>query len=91
MLNSFGFQDGWIGWIGWILKLVSSTFFSILVNGTPSIPFKYSREIGKGDLLAPFLFIIMAEDLGHMLKAMERENSIKGLWMDHEECPHSHQ
>jgi len=33
MLESFGFDKDWVNWI---LKLTSSAFFYILVNGVPS-------------------------------------------------------
>ena len=36
MLRAFGFLDQWTQWV---MKLVSSTFFSILVNGSPTLPF----------------------------------------------------
>ena len=39
ILDSFGFDQGWVNWI---LNLISSTFFSILVNGVPSRPFSPS-------------------------------------------------
>jgi len=42
MLLAFGFNSHWINWIK---NLTSSAFFSILVNGTPSQPFKASRGI----------------------------------------------
>jgi hypothetical protein len=42
ILDSFGFDQGWVNWI---LNLISSTFFSILVNGVPSRHFSPSRGI----------------------------------------------
>ena len=42
MLKTFGFQYDWIRWIG---NLVSSAFFSILVNGAPSSTFHASRGL----------------------------------------------
>eukprot|EP00253_Pinus_taeda_P008044 PITA_08044 len=40
MLNSFGFSPMWVCWVQ---SLISSTFFSILINGIPSQPFSPSR------------------------------------------------
>ena len=42
ILKVFGFVDEWTNWI---MNLVSSDFFSILVNGSPSCPFNASRGI----------------------------------------------
>jgi hypothetical protein len=73
VLESFGFSSLWVDWI---LKLTSSPFFSILVNGTPSRPFCSTRGIRQGDPLSPFLFVIMAEGLGRYLKAAVLEGSL---------------
>jgi hypothetical protein len=76
VLESFGFDKLWVNWV---LKLTSSAFFSILVNGTPSQPFHSTRGIRQGDPLSPFLFVLMAEGLGRYLKAAVLEGSLKGL------------
>eukprot|EP00253_Pinus_taeda_P011126 PITA_11126 len=77
MLNAFGFSPMWTRWI---MSLITSSFFSILVNGIPSWPFSPSRGIKQGDLLSPFLFVLMAEGLGrhnnsHQLKGLYIHNS----------------
>ena len=43
MLKAFGFYDQWIGWV---MNLVSSSFFSILVNGSLASPFQSEGDIG---------------------------------------------
>jgi len=48
MLNAYGFSPMWVRWI---MSLISSTFFSILVNRIPSKPFSPSRGIQQGFLL----------------------------------------
>ena len=45
ILLSFGFSQDWAQWI---LSLLSSYFFSILVNGSPSSTFSPSRGIHQG-------------------------------------------
>jgi hypothetical protein len=76
LLSTFGFSRDWIQWI---MKLTSSAFFSILVNGVPSQPFSPSIGIRQGDPLSPFLFVIMAEGLGHYITASIEEGSLQGL------------
>ena len=58
---------------------MSSAFFSILINGLPSHPFSASRGIRQGDPLSPFLFIIIAEGLGRLLRDMQNTGQIRGL------------
>jgi ribonuclease HI len=76
VLDAFGFDQGWVSWI---MNLLTSTFFSILINGVPSKPFTPSRGIRQGDPLSPFLFILLAEGLGRYLRAAVLEGSLKGL------------
>jgi hypothetical protein len=76
LLSAFGFSEDWIAWI---MKLTSSSFFSILVNGVPSKPFSPSRGIRQGDPLSPFLFFIMAKGLGCYLSASISNGTLQGL------------
>lgn len=76
ILQAFGFDAAWIRWIS---SLISSTFYSILVNGIPSATFRPTRGIRQGDPLSPFLFVIMVEGLGRSLKAAISEGHLKGL------------
>eukprot|EP00253_Pinus_taeda_P017157 PITA_17157 len=55
-------------WVRWVLALVTSSNFSILVNGSPSETFITSRGLRQGDSLSPFLFILMMEGLGRSIK-----------------------
>jgi hypothetical protein len=61
------------------MNLISSVFFSILVNGVPSQPFSPSRGIRKGDPLSPFLFVIIVKGLGRYIKASIQNGSLQGL------------
>eukprot|EP00253_Pinus_taeda_P008572 PITA_08572 len=76
ILIAFGFDPSWTRWI---LSLLTSTFFSVLINGIPSDTFRPSRGIRQGDPLCPFLFVIIAEGLGCFLKSANINRHLKGL------------
>ena len=54
--------------VRWVMALVTSSRFSILVNGSPSETFIPSRGLRQGYPLSPFLFILMMEGLGQSIK-----------------------
>ena len=76
MLIAFGFDH--IS-VRWVMALVTSSSFSILVNGSPSEIFSSSRGLRQGDPLSSFLFIIMMEGLGRAIKQAKSPRKIKGL------------
>lgn len=61
------------------MALVTSSRFSILLNGSPSKPFNPSRGLKQGDPLSPFQFILMMEGLGQAIKSAKAEGKIQGL------------
>lgn len=76
VLMAFGFAASWVRWI---MSLISSSFFSVLMNGIPSATFQPSRGIRQGDPLSPFLFVIMAESLGRSIRSTQQSFRLKGL------------
>ena len=64
MLWRFGFGEKWCSWIR---ECISSTSFSVLVNGSPSRLFRASRGLRRGNPLSPFLCTIVAEALSALL------------------------
>lgn len=70
MLFRLGFVEKWKRWIRACLH---SSSVLVLVNGSPTREFKMSKGIRRGDPLAPFLFLIVAEGLhGHIRSAVEK-------------------
>jgi len=61
------------------MNLMSSTFFSILVNGVPSSPFSSSRGICQGDSLSPFIFVLIAKGLGRLIKHVVQSQDLRGI------------
>eukprot|EP00253_Pinus_taeda_P031015 PITA_31015 len=61
------------------MALVTTTSFSILLNGAPSNTFTPSRGLRQGDPLSPFLFFLMMEGLGKVIKMENVEGRIQGI------------
>lgn len=76
VLRSFCFDHNRIRWV---VALVSSSSFSILVNGFPSEIFLPSKGLRQGDPLSPFLFIVMMEWLGWSIKHAKVTGKIQGI------------
>lgn len=63
-------------WRSWIMTCVTSAAASILINGTPTIPFRLHRGLRQGDPLSPFLFDLVVETLSLLI---EKASGL-GLW-----------
>ena len=87
MLLAFSFSATWTRWI---MNLISLPCFSILLNGSPSMPFRPSHGIRQKDPLSPFLFFLMAEGLSRLLHYAISSHTVKGISL-HGLHPLSHQ
>ena len=76
MMMKMGFPENFVKVI---MQCVSSTSFSILLNGQPTRRFWPTRGLRQGDPLSPFLFIICAECLSSILRDAEAKKEIHGL------------
>ncbi|MCH86380.1 cysteine-rich receptor-like protein kinase, partial [Trifolium medium] len=65
-------------WRKWIKECVCTTTASVLVNGSPTEEFLLERGLIQGDPLSPFLFLLAAEDLNVMMRAMVQSNIFTG-------------
>ena len=66
-------------WVQWIRAFLESATVSVLVNGSPTKEFKPTRGLGQGDLMAPFLFMIVAQGLAGLVKQAKRKNLLSGI------------
>ncbi len=80
-LSKLGFCPTWIQWISSFYWLASS---SIKVNGKSGKDFRLARSVRQGCPLAPYLFILAMDVLGHMLNDPKHE--IEGLHLPKGGC-----
>ncbi|XP_068486479.1 secreted RxLR effector protein 78-like [Phaseolus vulgaris] len=52
----------------WIKDCLESSTISVLVNGSPKEEFEPQKGLRQGDPLAPFLFLIVAEELAGVVR-----------------------
>lgn len=58
---------------------LSSSFASVLINGSPTLEFPITKGIRQGDPLSPFLFIIAMEGLNVALKTACNKGLFRGV------------
>jgi hypothetical protein len=76
MLRRFGFCDKWLDWIR---ACIFSGKMSVLVNGCPTEEINIQRGLKQGDPLAPFLFLLVAEGLGGLMKKAVSSSRFQGF------------
>ncbi|CAJ2663797.1 unnamed protein product [Trifolium pratense] len=76
MLRRFGFCEVWIGWIQ---ACIFGGNLSVLVNGSPTGEINIQRGLKQGDLLAPFLFLLVAEGFGGAMRRAGELHLFKGF------------
>jgi hypothetical protein len=76
MLHRFGFC---YTWIKWMRSCVFAGNLSILVNGSLTKEFNIHRGLKQGDPLAPFLFLLVAEEFGDIMRKAMEINLFKGF------------
>ncbi|KAK2397838.1 hypothetical protein QL285_059374 [Trifolium repens] len=84
MLRRFGFGDKWCAWMK---ACVCSGNMSILVNGSPTEEISIQRGLKQGDPLAPFLFLIVAEGLGGLMRTAVERDRFKPFLVGREGLP----
>ncbi|GJT80899.1 hypothetical protein Tco_1055241, partial [Tanacetum coccineum] len=83
VLLGFGFH---VRLVGWIMECVTTTSFSISINGSLHGYFKGKRGLCQGDPLSPYLFTLMMEILTLMIS---RRVQATDLFTYHRYCSKS--
>lgn len=77
-------------WLNWIRICITSTSFSIMINGTPFGHFSPKRGLRQGDPLSHFLFILGSEALSRILLKQESMGLLKGISISINSPPITH-
>ncbi|XP_015960748.1 uncharacterized protein LOC107484719 [Arachis duranensis] len=72
------------------MECVTTASMSVLINGSPSKPFKMERELRQGDRLSPFLFVLVVDVLHQMIGEAVRNGCISPLLVGKDSIELSH-
>lgn len=76
ILEQFGFHPTWFNWVK---QCITSSSFSVLLNGGPYGNFVPTRGLRQGDPLSPFLFLLCSEILSRLLLKEEAAGHLRGI------------
>lgn len=65
--------------VNWIMSCVTSSNYSVLVNGSPSATFDGDRGLRQGFPLSPYILILAMEGLSLLIYEAKRKGLIKGV------------
>ena len=66
-------------WVDLIMRCITTTSFSVLINRAAKGQIKPQRELRQGCPLSPYLFILCTEVFSRLLMQAENQNLIHGL------------
>ncbi|XP_016192035.1 uncharacterized protein LOC107632911 [Arachis ipaensis] len=77
-------------WRSWVMECVGTSSMSMLINGSPSKPFKMERGLRQGDPLSLFLFVLVVDVLHRMFGEAIRNGRLSPLLVGREHVELSH-
>ncbi|XP_016206626.1 uncharacterized protein LOC107647002 [Arachis ipaensis] len=77
-------------WRAWVMECVTTASMSVLINGSPSKPFKMVKGLRQGDPLSPFLFVLVVDVLHRMVGEVVRNRCISPLVVGQDSVELSH-
>lgn len=86
-MRYMGFDERWIRLI---MSCITSVSYSVLINGSPESYILPQRGIRQGDPLSPYLFILCAEVLSHMMNQAMTDRSLLGIKIANQAPPVNH-
>lgn len=87
VMKCFGFPNTWIHWV---MQCVTTTSFSVLINGCPFGFFQTSEGLRQGDPLSPFLFVLVSEVLARLIDREACSNNTKRFKLAKDLTPITH-
>ncbi|KAK9060718.1 hypothetical protein SSX86_021424 [Deinandra increscens subsp. villosa] len=76
VLDQMNFPERWVLWVKGVLV---SSRASVLVNGSPTKEFQFSRGLRQGDPLSPFQFLVVMEGFSWLFERAGRVGVFSGL------------
>ena len=73
-----------------MMQCVTTTSFSVLINGCPFGFFQTSEGLSQGDPLSPFLFVLVSEVLARLIDREACSNDIKRFKLAKDLTPITH-
>ena len=79
-MKRMGFCEAWVKLM---MGCISTTTYSILINGEPQGNIVPTRGLCQGDPLSPYLFLLCTKGFHGLLKKSENLGDIKGISISH--------
>lgn len=73
-------------WTQWVMECVSTVSFSVMVNGERQSSFIPARGLRQGDLLSPYLFILIIDVLSLLISHQLQDHKLAGMRLTRN-CP----